>query len=64
MPDEEYCLLLEVNLILIEGFFALKKPRNTYGIAIQLEKKEDDFKLRFANTYKVKKTGNINNLVH
>ena len=64
LPDEEYCLLLEANLILIEGFFALKKPRNTYGIAIQLEKIEDNFDMKFANTYKVKKTGNINNLVH
>ena len=64
LTDEEYELLLKANLILIEGFFAIQKPRNTYGIAIQLEKKERGFEPRFANTYKVKGIGNINNLAH
>ena len=64
LKDEEYSLLLEANLILIEGFFALKRLRNIYGIAIQLEKNEDKFNLRFANTYKVKRIGNINHLAH
>ncbi|MBR6627075.1 MAG: hypothetical protein IKL04_03745 [Lachnospiraceae bacterium] len=64
LKDEEYGRLLEANLILIEGFFAMRKPTNTYGIAIQLEKKDDAFKPRYANTYKMKQIKNINNLAH
>lgn len=64
LKDGEYALLQQANLILIEGFFALKRVNNTYGIAMQLVKGDEQYEIQFANTYKMKGIGNINGLAH
>ena len=64
LTDQEYELLLNAERILIEGCVALKRKNNTYGIAIQIERKNNNFEVQFANTYKLKRMGNINSLAH
>lgn len=64
LSDEAYEMLQSAKIILIEGFFALEKVINTYGMAIKLEKKKEKYKVRFANTYRLSKKVNINGLAH
>lgn len=64
LSDEAYEMLQAAEIILIEGFFALEKVVNTYGIAIKLEKKKNKYKVRFANTYRLNKKEDINGLAH
>ena len=64
LSDQDYDLLLNADKILIEGCIALKKKSNTYGIVIQLERKNTNFEVQFANTYKLKRMGNIDSLAH
>lgn len=50
--------------ILIESFFALDYPRNTYAFAIQMEKDENgNWQCEMANTYRRKKYENIKKLL-
>lgn len=64
LSDYEYENLQKANMILIEGCFAIKKKNNTYGIAIQLKKKDSMYEVQFANTYKIKNIGSIDGLAH
>lgn len=64
LSDHDYELLLKADRILIEGWIALKRKSNTYGIAVQLERKNADFEVQFANTYKSKGVRDINILAH
>lgn len=64
LSDQEYELLSNAEKILIEGCVALKRKNNTYGIAIQIERKNNNFEVQFANTYKMKRMGDINSLAH
>lgn len=46
--------------VLIESFFALSSPRNTYSFVVQMKKDEQEgWKCERANTYRRKKHENI-----
>ena len=64
LKKDIYEALLEAKVILIEGFIALNRKCNTYGVAVELIKKRNKFKVIFANTFKYKKYDNIYNKWH
>lgn len=64
LEEGVYNALMEANVILVEGFVALKHKYNTYGIATQLLKRDNKFEVLFADTYKYKRFDNINNFYH
>lgn len=64
LDESIYSALLEANMILVEGFIALKNKYNIYGIATQLMREENGFKVLFANTYKLSKLENIEKFCH
>ena len=49
----------ECNNLLVEGFIALGKPNNVYGIMCQLRKGKRKWKILSAYTYKPKYADNI-----
>ncbi len=51
------------NQLLIESFFALNSPRNTYAFAIQMKREENKWQCEMANTYRRKKHENIKGLL-
>jgi hypothetical protein len=55
--------LLQCNRILFECFFALEKAKNTYAVMCQLEKKDDQWTAKYANTYRPHYATNIKNLI-
>lgn len=64
LTDREYNALLSAEEILIEGFISINKVKNTYGLAVQLEKRDSEYEIKFANTYRLGKAENINEFVH
>ena len=59
-----YEKMLNAKNIVIEGCVALEKYSNTYGVSVQLKKEENDYKLKYANTYRFAKCDDIRNKVH
>lgn len=58
--EEEVEKLLRCKQMLIETFFALEKKTNTYGMACQLHRdNNDNWECEYANTYRMKKKENI-----
>lgn len=51
------------NSILVEGFIALDKPTNVFGVMCQLEKTEGGWEIASAYTYKPKYAKNIKSLM-
>lgn len=49
--------------LLVEGFIALGKPTNVFGVMCQLEKTETGWKISSAYTYKTKYAKNIKKLI-
>ncbi len=49
--------------LLVEGFIALGKPKNVFGVMCQLEKENGTWKISSSFTYKPKYAGNIKNLI-
>ncbi len=59
--EQEYETLLNCNILLIEGFVALDRATNTYGVAIKLQRKKGEWEIIFANTFRENKKDNIKN---
>ena len=55
--------LLHCNRILFECFFALGKSKNTYGLMCQLQKENDVWNAKYANTYRPCYASNIKHLL-
>jgi hypothetical protein len=60
--EEEMIKLTQCTKLLLECFFALEKPNNTYGLMCQLEKVDGKWTIKYANTYKPSYARNIKNL--
>lgn len=61
--EREIKLLCDCKQLMFECFFALDKPRNTYAVMCQLEKKDDVWSAEYANTFHPSYAGNIKHLV-
>lgn len=62
--EEEVAKLLNCKQILIESFIALEKKTNTYGLACQMHKADNNnWECYYANTYRMKKRDNIQFLI-
>lgn len=61
--EQEYSKFKICKVILIEGFIALDKTNNTYGVDRKLYK-DDVWKVEYANTFRMKKNDNIINKAH
>jgi hypothetical protein len=55
--------LLNCNRILFECFFALEKAKNTYALMCQLEKRDEVWSAKYANTYRPHYATNIKCLI-
>ena len=62
--NEEYRNILNSEVILIEGFVALDEYNNTFGISSKIIKDGNEWKIVFANTYKMDKKDDIRKKVH
>ena len=60
--EEEMLKLIQCKKLLLECFFALDKPHNTYGLMCQLEKADGNWAIKYANTYKPGYARNIKHL--
>lgn len=56
--------ILNCSIFCIEGFVSLNTKNNIYGIMCRMIKKDGDWSIKDANTYKVYKKIRINNLCH
>ncbi|MCH5280929.1 MAG: hypothetical protein J1E61_05620 [Lachnospiraceae bacterium] len=59
MNDEEIEQIINCKDFLVEGFIAIEKPRNVFGVMCQLKKEEDRWEITSAYTYKPKSADNI-----
>ena len=59
----EIAQIMQCKSILIEGFIALGKPTNVFGIMCQLVNEENGWKISSAYTYKPTYAKNIKNLI-
>ncbi|MBE5939666.1 MAG: hypothetical protein E7266_04630 [Lachnospiraceae bacterium] len=64
IDEEVYENLINANIIVIEGNIAIGKKTNIYKISIKLEKKNNEFKVVHANTFKTYLIRNIDSLCH
>lgn len=55
--------IVKCENLLIEGFIAIDKPTNVFGIMCQLRKRKKQWKVSSAYTYKPKYAKNIKNLI-
>ena len=55
--------IMKAESILIEGFVALGKPKNVFGVMCQLNKVEDKWEISAAYTYKPRYAKNIKYLI-
>lgn len=60
---KEIIAIQNSHSILIEGFIALEKPQNVFGIMCQLEKEQSSWAISSAYTYKPQYAKNIKNLI-
>lgn len=60
---EEIEKIITSENLLVEGFVALGKPTNTYGVMCQLQKKKKHWKISDAYTYRPKGCRNIKHLM-
>ena len=61
--NEEINKLVSCQKILVEGFIALSKPTNVFGVMCQLQKEDSDWIISSAYTYKPKYAKNIKRLI-
>ena len=61
--ERETELLCNCTRLMFECFFAFDKPRNTYAVMCQLEKKDGVWHAEYANTFHPSYAGNIKNLI-
>ena len=62
--EEEKEKILNCKLLCLEGFVALQKKKNVYGIMCRLCKDNDLWEVMDANTYRISKGISILNLFH
>lgn len=61
--NEEIEKILQCNNILVEGFIALEKPKNVFGIMCQMKKIVNSWEIAEAYTYKHRYAKNIKYLI-
>ncbi len=61
--EEEIKLIQNCSALLVEGFIALKKPQNVFGIMCQLKKQEATWQISSAYTYRPEYARNIKQLI-
>lgn len=62
--EEEKESIIKCNYFCIEGFIALRKKRQVYGVMCRLNRIENDWKMIDANTSRISKYNHINSLYH
>lgn len=62
--EEEIKYFESCNTFCIEGFIAIGKKKNVYGIMCRLNKMEDQWSVIDCNTYKIYNNRNITSLYH
>ncbi len=60
---DEIQKIISCNNLLFDGFLALGKPQNTYAFVCQLQKKEEIWTAKYANTYRPHYAKNIKGLI-
>ena len=63
VSEKEMLSVKNCSEIIVEGFVALDKPRNVFGIMAHIKNHKNQWKLQNAFTYKPKYTRNIHNLI-
>lgn len=61
--QEQVDMIMQCKALLVEGFIALDKPKNVYGIMCQLSKASNSWVIDRAYTYKPKHAKNIKYLI-
>lgn len=61
--EKEILKIQNCTGLLIEGFIALGRPQNVFGIMCQLEKENDNWRIASSFTYKPKEAKNIKDLM-
>ena len=61
--EEEITQIATSNRLMLECFFALKDPKNTYTLMCQLKKEDGCWQAEFANTYRPSYAKNIKGLI-
>lgn len=61
--EKEIEEIIKCKSILVEGYIALGKPKNVFGVMCQMRKNENDWDIAAAYTYKQKHARNIRNLI-
>jgi hypothetical protein len=62
--QEEREKILLCNFFCIEGFIAIRKKNNVYGVMCKLKKIKDDWQMGEGNTYRLNKNDHIYRLYH
>jgi len=64
VSKEHYEKLVLAETMIIEGLLALGKCSNTYGVSVKIEKENEDYEIKYANTYQLSKRCDIRNIAH
>ena len=61
--EKEIEEIIKCNGVLVEGYIALEKPKNVFGVMCQMRRCEEDWEISSAYTYKQKHARDIRNLI-